>query len=127
MLHLHETYDLAASGYLAPQDSKDLVADALALTAQIQVQLKLTKSGDYQILRDIDEVKSKLKKFEISFVRPCPKGIPASEVETYQRIFKTLVAMSKSPGQTMELIEAVLQQRWQCPDMDGLCTRKLQD
>ena len=107
--HLDDTFELAASGYLAPEHAGDLVEEALKRLSQIRSQLHSMNGENKSHLTRVDATEVKLTNF-----KACPSGlslidIPPSEVKTYQRFFKALAATSKSHRATKETIEAVLQ------------------
>ena len=112
LCQLEETYDLAVSGYLSPEDAKTLVGEALNCIPDIRDRIGSIDSPAGTHLEKLHEAESKLGHFQVRRGRLPFGGIPASEVATYQRVFHALAAVSRSPRTAKEMIEAVLTHTW---------------
>ena len=105
---LEDAYDLAVSGYLSPEDAKDLVRQALNHIPRIQENVDSMNSHSRQNLKELNALQSKLGNFRAQHDHSLLGGVEASEVATYRKIFQALVEASQSPRVAKELIEAVL-------------------
>ncbi len=103
-----DLYELAATGYLASEDSNALVFQALESVSAIRSRLD-TRNSQYELYVEIlEETEAKLNGFQADGDE-IPKLIArASEKGIYQRVFKALVATTMSPRSTIDVIETVL-------------------
>ena len=108
LAHLEETYDLAASGYLAPRDANDIVAEALTRIQQIIDRVHTLDRNCRSYLEKVEATEMKLNNFKAGPGCLSSLNVPTSEVETYQWLFMALAATSNSPHATKETIEALL-------------------
>lgn len=110
LCQLEETYDLAVSGYLAPEDAKDLVGRSLNQITELRNQMR-SMNGDLGITIDeFESVENKFKNIRTGLSCTALSGIPTEEVAIYRRVFRTLAAVSPSPRNAKEIMEAVLTQ-----------------
>lgn len=107
---VEETYDLAVSGYLSPDDAKDLVAQALERIRDLRGDLGSTNNDVDSQVEKLAVVERKLSNFQARRGPPPFKGIPASEVTVYRKIFQALARMSRSPRMAREAMETIVAQ-----------------
>ena len=105
---LEDTYDLAVSGYLSPEDAKALVRQVLNHIPRIRESIDSRNSHSRQNLEGLNALESKLGNFQARRGHSLLGDVEASEVATYRKIFQALVEASQSPRVAKELIEAVL-------------------
>ena len=110
LCQIEETYDLAESGYLSPENSKALVGQALNRISDIRQNLGSINSHAGAHIEKLNAVEAKLSNFQVQRGRLPFGGIPESEVATYWRIFQALATVSRSPRTAKETIQAVLTQ-----------------
>lgn len=105
---LEETYDLAMSGYLSPEDAKAMVRQALNRIQSLRGKVDTMNSHAGKNLERLDTLESKFGDFR-PLCSPPPFGsVTASGVATYWKVFQTLAEVSPSPRAAKEMIEAVL-------------------
>lgn len=105
---MDETYDLAMSGYLSAENAKALIGQALSRIQDVRESIDTINSHARETLEELHVLESKLRNFRARRGRPPLRGIAASEVPTYRKIFQTLAEASPSPRAAKEMIEAVL-------------------
>ena len=105
---MEETYDLAVSGYLSPEDAKALIGKALNGIPGIRDNVGSMNGHDGAHIAKLDAVETKLRNFQVRRGRLPFRGIPASEITIYRRVFQALAEISRSPRSAKETIEAVL-------------------
>ncbi len=106
---MEETYDLAVSGYLFPQDAKAMVRQALKHLRDIRDETLDPKNGHTKDdLEQLEVMGTKLDNFKPRTSRPMFRNITDSEISTYRKIFQTLAEVSQSPHAAKEMIEAIL-------------------
>lgn len=108
LAHLEETFNLAASGYLAPHDAHDIVSKALSTAQQVRAKIRKEDRSNSLYLEKVKATEMKLDNFRAVPETLSSLNIPASEVKTYQRLFKALADTSESPNSTKETIEVLL-------------------
>ena len=107
---LEETYDLAVSGYLAPEDARALVGRSMNQIAELRNQMR-SMNGRLEITTEkLEAVERKLRNFRAGQDLTTLSGIPSGEAAIYRRVFQTLVEVSPSPRTAKEIMEAVLTQ-----------------
>ena len=107
---LEETHELAESGYLASQDAKALVRQAVRRIPDLRENIGLLNGYSEGYLEKLAGVETKLVSFQARRGRPRFGGIPASEIAAYRKVFQVIAAVTQSPRTAMEMIEAVLLQ-----------------
>ena len=108
LYEVEEAYDLAVSGYLFPDDAAGLVARALERVRSVQRDMG-TMNGHCAPQREkLVALEKKLNNFQVSTDCPPLRGIPASEVPIYRKIFRTLTLTSRSPRTAKETMETIL-------------------
>lgn len=108
LAQMEETYDLAVSGYLSPENAKALIGQALSRIQGIRESLDTMNSQVRENLEKLYALERKLSSFRVRRGRPPLGSVAASEVATYRKIFQTLAEASPSPRAAKEMIEAVL-------------------
>ena len=108
LCQLEETYDLGVSGYLAPEDARALVEQALNQVHNIRENIDSTNGLARTDLEMLDTMESKLRNFRVRRGRLPFGRIPRSEVATYRRVFNAIAALSRSPGDAKEMIKTIL-------------------
>lgn len=108
LAQMEETYDLAISGYLSAENTKEMVGRALARIQDIRENIGAINSNTNENLEKLYELEGKFSNFRARSGRPPLGGVTASEVATYRKIFQTLAQVSPSPRAAKEMIEAVL-------------------
>ena len=108
LCQMEETYDLAGSGYLSPEDARALIKQALNRIPNIRQNISLMNRDTGAHIEKLDAVEAKLVNFQVRRGRlPFGSGSPA-EISIYRRLFQALAAISQSPRTAKETIEAVL-------------------
>ena len=103
-----ETYDLAGSGYLSPEDARALIKQALNHIPSIRKNISSMNRHSGAHIEKLDAVEAKLIDFQVRRGRlPFGSGSPA-EISIYRRLFQALTEISQSPRTAKETIEAVL-------------------
>ena len=108
LYQMEETYDLAVSGYLSPEDAKTLVLQALNRIPAIRENIVAMNAHATSDLKKLAAVEMKLSNFQARRGRPPFGALPASEVATYRKVFQAMTAVSQSPRAVKEMIKAVL-------------------
>ncbi len=110
LCQLEETYELAVSGYLAPEDASALVVSSLSQFAELRNQM-LSMNGRLEItFEQLEAVGRKLENFQAGQSCTPLSSISTDEAAIYRRVFRTLVAVSPSPRTAKDIMEAVLTQ-----------------
>ena len=107
---MEETYDLAVSGYLSPEDAKALIGQALNSIPDIRESIGSMNGYTGVRIEKLDAVETKLRNFQVRRGRLPFGGIPVAEITIYRRVFQALAAISQSPRTAKETIETVLTQ-----------------
>ncbi len=110
LCEIEETYHLAGSGYLSPEDAKALVKQVLNRIPDIRHNIGLMNSHTGAHIERLDTVEAKLVNFQVRRGRLPFGSIPTSEISIYRRVFQALALISQSPRTAKEMIEAVLTQ-----------------
>ena len=104
---IEDLYDLAASGYLATEDSKVLVERALQETKEFRESAHKNGFENCHLER-LGTVEANLKNFDSEAKLYEFGDIPLDEITVYQKVFQALAILAPSPSSAKELIEAVL-------------------
>ena len=107
---IEETYDLAVSGYLSPEDAKASIRQALDSIPGIRESIGSMNGHTGVRIEKLDAVETKLRNFQVRRGRLPFGGIPVAEITIYRRVFQALTAISQSPRTAKETIETVLTQ-----------------
>ena len=107
---IEETYDLAISGYLSPDDAKSLIGNAAKRIRNIRANVISMNNHAGAYLEELDQLERQLSDFQVQNTRQPFGDIPTAEVSTYWRIFQAVANVSRSHGAAKEVIEAVLAQ-----------------
>ena len=110
LCEVEEAYDLAVSGYLFPDDAARLVARALERVRGIQRDTGSINGHAAPQREKLVALETKLNNFRVPGDCPPFRGIPASEVAIYRKIFRTLALTSRSPRAAKETMETILAQ-----------------
>ena len=105
---LEETYELAASGYLAMEDAKAMVEHAWASVSAIRRSLSATTENAECRLHELQELEAKLRNFRVKRGRLPFGNMSKSEIEACRKVFQALTRATESPRLVKETIEAVL-------------------
>ncbi len=105
---LEETYDLAASGYLATEDAKAMIEHAWSDVSAIRRNLSVTSDGGESGSHELQELETKLRNFRVKRGRRPFGNMSKSEVEACRKVFRALARATESPRLAKETIEAVL-------------------
>ena len=105
---LEETYDLAASGYLATEDAKAMIKHASSHLSAIRRNLSVTSEDAEYGFHELQELETKLRNFRVKRGRPPFGSMSKSEVAACRKIFQALTRATESPRLAKETIEAVL-------------------
>ena len=103
---VEDLYALAASGYLAVEDSTKLVQEALHEVEELRQNFGKGNLDDGTIER-VDDVEDKLNSISVDADLKRFKDLTSSEVVIYQRVFGALATLASSPGSARKLIEMV--------------------
>ena len=101
-------YDLAAAGYLSPEDARTLVRQALERIQNIKEDTDTLNGYTEEYLERLGGLERRLSRFQANGSRLPFEGVTASEVATYRKVFQALAEVAPSPRTAKELIEAVL-------------------
>ena len=105
---LEDFHELASKGYLTYDDSRALVEDLLRQVHKIRSNLASRDTHTAEPSRRLDSVEKRLRCLLTAPTRSVFGDASPLEVATYQRTFKALADLSRSPRDARELIEAVL-------------------
>ena len=108
LCQIEETYNLAGSGYLSPEDAKALVKQVLNCIPDIRQNIGLMNGHTGTHIEKLDAVEAKLSNFQVRRGRLPFGNIPASEISIYRKVFQALASILQSPRTAKEMIEAVL-------------------
>lgn len=106
---IEATYELASSGYLSANATRELISEKLLAINEVQEKIVALEKGKEGVAK-LEQLKKKLSGFKARRGRPSFVGIPAREVETYRKFFHILAKISSSPSAAMKTIKAVLEQ-----------------
>ena len=101
-------YELASSGYLKAQDARALVDDALARLGNVCDRSTGISGWSSNERARLQELEGKLKAFRPRRGRPAFGKVRASEIGTYQKVFRALAETSPTPEIAIKTIEGVL-------------------
>ena len=108
LCQMEETYDLAGSGYLSPEDAKALVRQALSRIPNVRQNIGLMNGHAGAHTKSLAAVEAKLESFQV-LSGGIPLGnVPVSEIAIYRKVFQALTEVSQTPRVAKEMIEAVL-------------------
>ena len=107
---LEETYELAASGYLATEDAKAMIEHASSDVSAIQRTLGITSDDAGFGFHELQELETKLRNFRVKRGRPPFGNMSKSEINACRKVFQALTQATESPRLAKETIEAVLSQ-----------------
>ncbi len=111
-----QTYELAASGYLAGPDARSLANDALQQIPSIREAL-LPLSLETQYMRRLDEVQRQLLEFD-GRKNPRPlNDVGLTQRVVYRQMFYALAKVAPSPGAARDLMAAVVKQASEARDV----------
>ena len=105
-----DAYALAASGFLPPEDTDELVEESLEKLMAALERVPRTNRGADRKPDDLLAAETKLRNFPNGRRQQPFRGVQKSRIDTYQRIFRALHRSCDSPRTTLELIEAVMQE-----------------
>lgn len=106
---IEATYELANSGYLLANATRELISEKLVAINEVQEEMGTLEKGKEGVAK-LEQLKKKLTGFRAQRGRPSFAGIPTREAKTYREIFHILAKISSSPGVAMQTIKAVLEQ-----------------
>lgn len=100
------TDELANSGYLTANVARKLIESQVSEIDDFQ---KKHESSDCdEILKKLDKIKEKMRKFQAHRGRRSFEHVDAKHVSTYRKIFNILAETSSSPRIAKEMIETIL-------------------
>ena len=105
---MDETFDLAMSGYLSPDDAEVLVEQALNQVCSIRENIGSLNSHAGTNLKELDALEVKLRNFKVQTSRPLFEDLPMSKIAPYWNVFQALTKVSRSPRDAKDMIKAVL-------------------
>ena len=106
---IEATYELASSGYLPANATRELISEKLVAIDEIQEKMDTLEKGKEGVAK-LEQLKKKLIDFKAQRGRPSFAGIPTTEAKTFRKIFHMLTRISSSPSVAMQTIKAVLEQ-----------------
>ena len=101
-------YELAVAGYLKAPDARTLVHGALERLEEIYGKSSSLEGWTEDQQTRFEELDGKLKAFRPKRGKPAFGKVHASEIGTYQKIFRALTETSPTPEVAMRTIEGVL-------------------
>ena len=114
---IEQTYELAASGYLAGRDARSLANDALQQIPTIREAILPSNLGTQYIHR-LDGVQRQLLEFD-SRKNPRPlNGVGHTQRAAYRQMFHALAKVASSPSEARDLMAAVVTQTSDAKDRD---------
>ena len=105
---IEDTYDLAVSGYLASDDAKAMIEQALSNFVTIRSNLSLSDEQADPTFQKLRELEAKLRNFKVKRGRPPFSNMSKSEIKTYREVFHALTQEIESPRAAKKMIEAIL-------------------
>ena len=105
---LEDTYELAASGYLASDVAKAMIERATSEVAAIRRSLDVAGRYAESRIQELAEVETNLQNFKAKRGRPPFGDMSRQEIEICRRIFHALTRATNSPRHAKETIESVL-------------------
>lgn len=105
---LEDFHDLASKGYLTHEDSRALTVDVLQQVHDVRGNLASRDSHTDEHFRRLDSVEKQLNYLLTAPTKSVFGDASPLEVATYQRTFRAIAEVSRSPRAARELIEAVL-------------------
>lgn len=105
---IEETYELAASGYLAAADAKAMIERAASGVPAIRRRLSAVGEHGETRIQDLQELESKLKNFRAKSGRPPFGSMSKQEIKVCRKVFYALTRATESPRVAKETIETVL-------------------
>ena len=105
---MEDTYDLAISGYLSPEDAKALVTEALNRISDVLDNIDSKKNHARPDIEKLRALGIKCENFRARRGRLAFGSISTSEVATYRKVFQALTEVSQSPRVAKKMMEAVL-------------------
>lgn len=105
---LEDFHDLASRGYLTLEDSRALAVDVLQQVHNLRGDLASRGGHTDEHFRRLDSVQAQLNYLLAAPAKSVFGDVSPLEVATYQRTFRALAEVSRSPRAARELIEAVL-------------------
>lgn len=106
--NIEETYELAASGYLAATDAKEMIERAVSGVPEIRRSLSNAGGHTESCIQRLQELEEKLHNFKAKTGRPPFGNMSKEEVRTYRKVFHALTQVTKSPRVVKEVIYTVL-------------------
>ena len=103
---IESMYELAASGYLSPKDGTDFVRKALAQVTKVRKEIGSANAGRGG-LQNLDLLERKLNNLRVGDRQFPVRGLSASEVAAYQKVFQAVAVATPSPRSAMKVIEVV--------------------
>ena len=117
LCHLEDTYDLATSGYLAPEDAAAMLQKALNQVPSVRENIKHAGLGKNVDLR-LSRIMSSLAHTDSTEVPSGFADIPSDRIGVYQEIFAAITDVTSSPVDAKELISAILMRNSQTSFQD---------
>ena len=99
-------YELSASGYLFPQDGKELVTRALVQVAKIREEIGRAQVWKVHVQK-LDLVERKLSNLRVEDREFPVQGLSALEVTAYRKAFRAVAVATPSSLSAMRVIGAV--------------------
>ena len=106
VVDIESMYELAASGYLSPEDGTDFVERALAQVTKVREGIGSAKV-ERAHTQELDLVECKLNNLRVGDRQFPVRGLSAFEVAVYQKVFQAVAIGTPSPRSAMKIIEAV--------------------
>ena len=108
MRRIEDAYELAVSGYLAPDDATETVELALARVPDFRRTVERAGGCESVAFTDLDELERKLRAFTARREAPFFAGITDVEVKVWRNVFRIIARTAESPGVAKKTIEDLL-------------------
>ena len=101
-------YELAVAGYLKAPDAREMVHGALERLEEVYGKSSSLEGWTEDQRTRFEELEKKLRTFRPKRGKPAFGKVRASEIGTYQRVFRALTETSPTPEIAMRAIQGVL-------------------
>ena len=109
MEEAEELYNIAASGFLGPDDAESMVKLALGKLCRIQSEVTGLNKEE-RIIDQVRDLENRLKELDTKEKEFPAKGISPSEAENYRRIFSIMAKAISTPSSARKAMEQACQE-----------------